>query len=283
MQFSKTRKRRGKISALEGTENGRKYPYSLQLYKIPPTDNITLEDFEEFAIDRLKVLREVETLGIRHKRGSQQYNTAMKESLKKFLPQEQKAHKNREAEATVAERRKDHISHFILRLAYCRSEDLRRWFLSQEVELFRSRFMEMAKFDPKEADDFLQANGLKYQTIGEEEKTQKKLELMHSGFRLTSDKVLATDYFKVMANSAINHPNQYFDESRQVTQKEQGGASKMGSATPSGIQHGRVAVKREINSGNKVNIPSNGLSDIYMNDDDEDDLLGEIERMDTIA
>lgn len=40
-----------------------------------------------------KVLREVETLGIRHKRGSQQYNTAMKESLKKFLPQEQKAHK----------------------------------------------------------------------------------------------------------------------------------------------------------------------------------------------
>lgn len=87
----------------------------------------------------------------------------------------------------------------------------------------------------------------------------------------------------VMANSAINHPNQYFDESRQVTQKEQGGASTMGSATPSGIQHGRVAVKREINSGNKVNIPSNGLSDIYMNDDDDDDLLGEIERMDTIA
>ena len=40
-----------------------------------------------------KVLREVEILGIRHKRGSQQYNTAMKESLKKFLPQEQKAHK----------------------------------------------------------------------------------------------------------------------------------------------------------------------------------------------
>ena len=24
------------------------------MYKIPPTDNITLEEFEEFAIDRLK-------------------------------------------------------------------------------------------------------------------------------------------------------------------------------------------------------------------------------------
>ena len=24
------------------------------MYKVPPTDNITLEEFEEFAIDRLK-------------------------------------------------------------------------------------------------------------------------------------------------------------------------------------------------------------------------------------
>lgn len=41
----------------------------------------------------LSVLREVETFGIRYKRGSEQYDTAMKESLKKFLPQAQKAHK----------------------------------------------------------------------------------------------------------------------------------------------------------------------------------------------
>lgn len=35
------------------------------------------------------------------------------------------------------ERRKDHISHFVLRLAFCRSEDQRRWLLQQETELFR--------------------------------------------------------------------------------------------------------------------------------------------------
>jgi len=35
--------------------------------------------------------------------------------------------------------KKDWISHFVLRLAYCRTEDLRRWFLTQEVALLKWR------------------------------------------------------------------------------------------------------------------------------------------------
>jgi DNA primase large subunit len=36
--------------------------------------------------------------------------------------------------------KKDELSHFILRLAFCRSAELRTWLLNQEVELFKWRF-----------------------------------------------------------------------------------------------------------------------------------------------
>ena len=47
---------------------------------------------------------------------------------------------------------KDQISHFILRMAYCRTEELRRWFLTNECILFKIRF-ETAK--ASDVDNFL--------------------------------------------------------------------------------------------------------------------------------
>ena len=55
MQFTSNRKnRRSRINPLDSSQNAWTNTYGLQMYKIPPTDNITLEEFEEFAIDRLK-------------------------------------------------------------------------------------------------------------------------------------------------------------------------------------------------------------------------------------
>jgi DNA primase large subunit len=92
------------------------------------------------------------------------------------------------------ERKKDNLSHFILRLAYCKSEDLRRWFLQHECELFKYRF------DTESGEDinkFLQANNMKYHPMPIEEKRALIPKLVACGFKLTEESVMQTDYFQV--------------------------------------------------------------------------------------
>ena len=86
-------------------------------YDKPPLDDITLEDFESYAIDRLRVLSEIESSLVRN-RTYDELKTVTVNHCKKYLPL------NSNSASTVdklAERRKDHISHFVLRLAFCRS------------------------------------------------------------------------------------------------------------------------------------------------------------------
>lgn len=59
------------------------------------------------------------------------YKRALRESLHKYMKLS-----TLNEESASADKRKDTISHFILRLAYCRSEDLRRWFLTQVCAAF---------------------------------------------------------------------------------------------------------------------------------------------------
>ena len=72
---------------------------------------------------------------------------------------------------------KDNASHYILRLAYCRSEDLRRWFLTQECALFSARF---EASDSEAVDSFMRENGLQYTPIDEDEKKLLKTKLYNS-------------------------------------------------------------------------------------------------------
>ena len=62
--------------------------------------------------------------------------------------------------------RRDLISHFTLRLAYCRTEDLRRWFVDFESELLRFRFSELTT---AEQHAFLARNGLAIRVVTEDE------------------------------------------------------------------------------------------------------------------
>ena len=89
------------------------YASRLSFYDLPPTQEITLEEFETWAIDRLKILIEIESCLARSKT-LKEIETSIKPLLLKYLPLNPTS-----GGGTVnyeKERMKDHYSHFILRL-----------------------------------------------------------------------------------------------------------------------------------------------------------------------
>ncbi|XP_067421640.1 DNA primase large subunit isoform X3 [Emydura macquarii macquarii] len=193
MEF--TRERRMK-TRLAGDRRGDLYPHSLQFYGQPPTENISLAEFESFAIDRLKLLKVVENLGVSYVKGGDEYKSRLEHELRKLkFPYKALIEDDYDA------RRKDHISHFILRLAYCQSEDLRRWFIQQEMDLFRYRFNELT-------DDlvqkFLKYVNLPYGAISREVKEKLAVQLLNSTPGLSGAKVEEMEFYKVPLQDAID-------------------------------------------------------------------------------
>ncbi|KAJ2126172.1 DNA primase subunit pri2 [Coemansia sp. RSA 720] len=132
-------KKEGGDTAPEVVRHSR-YPARLSLYDTAPALEVSIEEFETFALDRLQVLRAIEDAQLRAK-GEDDMRKRVAESLDKLLP----LHTNRSRlplRQLMAERRKDHVSHFILRLAFSRTEELRSWFLRYECALLKHRFRE---------------------------------------------------------------------------------------------------------------------------------------------
>ncbi|KAM7261102.1 hypothetical protein ACFE04_026577 [Oxalis oulophora] len=101
----------------------------LPLYRSAPPLEISLEQFELFAIDRLRVLKGISDGLSRGKKPEEIENLVSKlwkENMRTLQPSDSF--------------NKDIISHFVLRLVYCRTEELRKWFLTMETTLFRYRF-----------------------------------------------------------------------------------------------------------------------------------------------
>ncbi|GFS36961.1 DNA primase large subunit [Trichonephila inaurata madagascariensis] len=194
MQFPGRARRQ---QSLKGQKECQQYPHSLQFYKYPPTDTITLEEFEDLALERLKVLRLIERAGAKFNKNSQEYkdmilNELRKQNLNSYckitLPIDSTV-----KDKTYEARRRDHVSHFILRLAYCRREDLRRWFITQEVDLFRLRFITETS---QARSAFMQSNGLNYDAIEGYEKDRLK-DFLYLGYNHSVSKAMATKFYKV--------------------------------------------------------------------------------------
>ncbi|XP_010616181.1 DNA primase large subunit isoform X3 [Fukomys damarensis] len=168
MQFSGANRRKLRLA---GDQKNACYPHSLQFYLEPPSENISLIEFENLAIDRLKLLKTVENLGVRYVKGTEQYQSKLESEIRKL-----KFSFRENLEDEYEPRRKDHISHFILRLAYCQSEDLRRWFIQQEMDLLRFRFTILPK---DKIQNFLKDSHLQFEAL-----TARSLPAVQSDERL---------------------------------------------------------------------------------------------------
>ncbi|KAF9686188.1 hypothetical protein SADUNF_Sadunf03G0132600 [Salix dunnii] len=154
---------------------------TLPLYRSAPSLEVRLEDFELYAIDRLRVLKGISDGLSRGKRP---------EEMEKLVKDLWKANMRHPLQSEVTN--KDIISHFVLRLVYCRTEELRKWFLSNEIALFRYRFQLLSL----EAQRLLMAEfDLPYKpvTTAEFEGVKEKLQLVARSIGLS--KPTASDIF----------------------------------------------------------------------------------------
>ncbi|EFX01161.1 DNA primase large subunit [Grosmannia clavigera kw1407] len=146
------------------------YPTRLNFYTDSPTSDITLEQFEQWAIDRLHVLAELEACSFRN-RSSAETALHMKSIMEKYMPLEANSSSSTKL---AAQRKKDHYSHFILRLAFASTEDLRRRFVRVETMLFRLRF---GDDDTRERATFIRGLNLDWEMVSDEEKSSLATEL----------------------------------------------------------------------------------------------------------
>lgn len=148
----------------------------LSLYADPPLEEITLDDFELFALDRLQLLRGIEALKVKGYDGAE-FTSKLSQLESKYLPLHTREAANVSSGTFVsAEQRKDQISHFILRLAYCRTEELRRWFLTHECALLKFRLERLTDVEQAE---FMRINGIAYDQVSNEDKEKRKAELVN--------------------------------------------------------------------------------------------------------
>ncbi|KAH6641380.1 eukaryotic and archaeal DNA primase, large subunit-domain-containing protein [Chaetomium tenue] len=169
------------------------YPHRLNFYATPPTADITLEQFEQWAINRLRVLAELEACSFRNKTLAE---TAlhMKPLLEKYLPLDASSSNS---SVLHLQRQQDHYSHFILRLAFASTEDLRRRFARVETMLFRLRFQ---TDDSRERAAFVSKLNLDWEPVSDEEKRELAPRLATTvgfGYGKRAQQVLDEDWCKV--------------------------------------------------------------------------------------
>jgi DNA primase large subunit len=190
--FGAINKKRLQGSAITSTQKRIK----ICVYDKPPQGELSLHEFEQFALDRMRVLKAIDAAKAKGMKPAELKETIDKLCLQ-YLPLRDIVLMELEEDL-----RKDQISHFILRMAYSRTEELRRWFLRQEEALFKHRFNALDADARTQAMRMLQQGGIVrgeevLSTITEEAWTihQEQLLAVFGNMRMNDDSSKDPVYF----------------------------------------------------------------------------------------
>ncbi|KAF8163232.1 eukaryotic and archaeal DNA primase, large subunit-domain-containing protein [Crassisporium funariophilum] len=165
-----------------------KYPHALNFYDLPPLYDVTIEEFETCALDRLRILAEIESSAARN-RTWEELKLVTSTQSDRYMPLNPTLSKYHDRDT---ERKKDHLSHFVLRLAFCRSEDLRRRFVKAETTLFKVRYDQLIT---SEREQFLSSRDFNWIPVNEQDKLSAKLLAAYYSPRTEPER--AERYYKV--------------------------------------------------------------------------------------
>ncbi|KAF9927830.1 hypothetical protein FBU30_002833 [Linnemannia zychae] len=172
--FQQTRTTKKHISLDDKRDTELKYPTRLNFYQEPPPLVISIDEFEQYALDRMQVLQALLTAQMRNLT-PEQLDKVVSSAIDKYMPMRPNA-KGVNTARLNEERRKDHISHFILRLAYSRRYRFEKETLSEQLL-------------------FLESQKLRWKKVSDEEKRLLKHELETSSYHAGS--VEEETYFEV--------------------------------------------------------------------------------------
>ncbi|XP_058809183.1 DNA primase large subunit-like isoform X2 [Phymastichus coffea] len=191
--------KRSRIAKLEVNPLREQYPHDLNTYQVPPKGDLLFVDFQNYAIERQKVLQLLEATIAQHHKTPDDLKTAFINALKKeeFFTYAKLVNASGCAnhnDADLEARKKDHIAHFILRLAYCLKDNLQQYFMNLEVELFKMRFNSLNK---EGVNQFLVHSGFNYAQVSQEFKEANRDNLSISTITAKDVDFINLDFYEL--------------------------------------------------------------------------------------
>lgn len=190
MEFKSSEKRKSLNDSkiLSAKKNVEAEVPTLYYYSVPPKGSIDLSQAQDLIEERLNILSIFDDMKVdpAFSKLSSDYFTTLKNRVMEakskfgmnFVKASQLTRSENSAEKINA-RNRDIISHFLLRLYYCRNDELKNWLVDRETDLLKFRLMSV---NTNEITKLIESNGLDFEKVAEDDKPKFEKEVNFNGF-----------------------------------------------------------------------------------------------------